>query len=344
VTRAFLFCAGAALVVAAVVLSGVIPVKASSGHLAVTSWVLDFAKRRSVTMRARPIEEPGLDDPALVRLGAAHFETGCRPCHGAPGLAVPVVPQRMTPHPPDLARQVGRWRPRELFYLVAHGIKFTGMPAWPSAARTDEAWAIVAFLRQLPALDAAGYRALAGPLVSQSSTAAETAVRCRTCHHDASTVAPRLSGQSVAYLSAALDAYAGGQRHSGIMQPIAAALESGARRQQLAEVLSGPDPPVESTPPAPPSDLPQIIAAGDPARDVPACRECHGPVAGARDPRYPSLAGQSAAFLRLQLTLFKEGRRGGSSYGEVMRAIAVRLSPAQVAEAATAYAALPGVR
>ena len=95
---------------------------------------------------------------------------------------------------------------------------------------------------------------------------------------------------------------------------------------------------------SPPSVLPRLIAAGDPARDVPACRECHGPVAGARDPRYPSLAGQSAEFLRLQLTLFREGRRGGSSYGEVMRTIAMRLTPAQIAEAATAYAALPGVR
>jgi cytochrome c553 len=342
-TRGLLFAVGAVLVGAAVVLSGVIPVKASSGHLAVTSWVLDLAKRRSVAMRARPIEEPGLDDPALVRLGAAYFETGCRPCHGAPDLAAPLVPRRMTPHPPDLARQVGRWRPRELFYLVAHGIKFTGMPAWPAAARTDEAWALVAFLRQLPGLDAGGYRALAGPPVSPAATAAETAVRCRTCHYEGSTMAPRLSGQAVVYLTAALDAYAAGQRHSGIMQPIAAALESGARRQQVAEVVSGPGPSIAGPPP-PLSALPRLIAAGDPTRDVPACRECHGPVAGPRDPRYPTLAGQSAEFLRLQLTLFREGRRGGSSYGDVMQAIAGRLTPAQVAEAAAAYAALPGVR
>jgi cytochrome c553 len=342
-TRAWLLAAGAALVAGTVVMSGVISIKASSGHLAVTSWVLDLAKRRSVSVRARSIDQPALDDPALVRMGAVHFETGCRPCHGAPGLPSPITVRRMTPHPPDLARQAGRWKPRELFYLVAHGVKFTGMPAWPSAARTDEAWAVVAFLGQLPGLDASGYRALAAPLASSANTVADTAARCRVCHHEASRVAPRLSGQSVAYLAAALDAYAGGQRHSGFMQPIAAALESSARRRELAELFAGSIPPIDAGP-SPVADLPRLLAAGDPARDVPACRECHGPVGRARDPRYPALAGQSAEYLQLQLALFREGRRGGSDYGEVMRAIAVRLTPAQIAEATAAYAALPGVR
>jgi cytochrome c553 len=327
----------AALAVA-VVLSGVISVKASSGHLPPTAWVLDLAKRRSVAMRARALEAPALDDPALVRLGAAHFDTGCRPCHGAPGAASPVVPSRMTPHPPDLSAQVRRWRPRELFYLVAHGVKFTGMPAWPAASRTDEAWAVVAFLQRLPDLDGPGYRALVTG-DGAGAAPADAPAHCATCHHDAaSSLVPRLRGQSVAYLSAALDAYAGRQRHSGIMQPIAAALAP-ARRRELAAALSaggdgGAAPAALGWPAA------QLITDGDPARDVPPCEECHGPGQRARDPRYPVLAGQPADYLRLQLTLFAEGRRGGSSYGEIMRAIAVRLTPAQRDEAATAYAAM----
>ena len=147
-----------AVVAATVVWSGVISVKASSGHLAPTYWMLDLVKRRSVVMRARGLETPPLDEAALVGLGAAHFERGCRSCHGAPGVALPLVPTRMTPAPPDLARQVGRWQARELFYLVAHGVKFTGMPAWPAPARTDEVWAVVAFLQRLPTLDHSAYQ------------------------------------------------------------------------------------------------------------------------------------------------------------------------------------------
>jgi cytochrome c553 len=332
----------AAVVVAAlaagVVLSGIISVKASSGHLPPTAWVLDLAKRRSVAMRARTIEAPALDDPSLVRLGAAHFEAGCRPCHGAPGSGPPLVPSRMTPHPPDLAAQVRRWRPRELFYLVAHGVKFTGMPAWPAASRTDEAWAVVAFLQRLPGLDAAGYLELAG---GRAAADTDVAARCVTCHHDAaSALVPRLRGQSVAYLAAALDAYADRQRHSGVMQPIASALESPARRREIAERMGGgePDPDVATRP----AVTSRLITHGEPARDVPPCQQCHGPTPRTRDPRYPALAGQPAAYLRLQLTLFAEGRRGGSSYGEIMRAVAVRLTPAQMDDAAAAYAAMAG--
>lgn len=331
--RAAVIALALAVVALVVVLSGVISVKASSGHLAVTAWLLDLAKVRSVTMRARSIAAPALDDPALVQLGAAHFDTGCRPCHGAPGTGPPLVPSRMTPHPPVLAAQVTRWRPRELFYLVAHGVKFTGMPAWPAASRTDEAWAVVAFLQRLPGLDGDGYRALV-----DGGSASGSDVHCRRCHLPGSTLVPRLTGQSPAYLAAALDAYADGQRHSGVMQTVAAALDP-ARRRQLAEVFGASD----DSAPAPAAmtrTTSQLIAAGDPGRDVPACQECHGPGARARDPRYPALAGQPAAYLRLQLTLFAEGRRGGSSYGEIMRAIAGRLTPAQMDDAAAAYAAM----
>jgi cytochrome c553 len=325
-----------AVAAAAIVLSGVISIKASSGHLPVTAWMLDLAKVRSVTMRARSIDAPALDDPALVRLGARHFDTSCRPCHGAPGSAPPLIPSRMTPHPPDLAAQVARWQPRELFYLVAHGVKFTGMPAWPAESRTDEVWAVVAFLRQLPSLDRAGYRRMAAAL---DADALESAAQCRRCHHAAaSPLVPRLTGQSPDYVVASLEAYASGRRHSGIMQPVAALLDPAGRRR-LAAVLSV-DGERRDVARPPPTVTSPLITVGDPARDIPPCQECHGPGPRQRDARYPRLAGQPAAYLRLQLTLFADGRRGGSSYGGIMRAIARRLTPAQIDDAANAYAAL----
>jgi hypothetical protein len=66
----------------------------------------------------------------------------------------------MTPAPPELRQRLSRWRPEELFSIVKHGIKFTGMPAWPVQQRDDEVWAMVAFLRRLPELDAVAYQRL----------------------------------------------------------------------------------------------------------------------------------------------------------------------------------------
>jgi cytochrome c553 len=143
------------------VVSGVIPINASSGHFAVTEWLLVFTKRRSIATHTWGKPPPPLDDPALVLKGAGHFEAGCRPCHGAPDLPrLPRVPRAMLPPPPGLGALVLEYEPEELFYIVKHGIKFTGMPAWPSQVRDDEVGALVAFLVKLPGLDAAGYRRL----------------------------------------------------------------------------------------------------------------------------------------------------------------------------------------
>src|SRR5690606_21959964 len=59
--------------------------------------------------------------------------------------------------PPNLPAAVGRWSAAELFYIVKHGIKFTGMPAFPSLEREDEVWAVVAFLLEMPDMRASEY-------------------------------------------------------------------------------------------------------------------------------------------------------------------------------------------
>jgi mono/diheme cytochrome c family protein len=130
---------------AIVVVSGVVPVKASSGHWAVTAWLLNFASDRSIAFHSQHIGVPPLDEAGMVMLGAASYRANCVFCHGHPGEAPPPVAQGMTPKPPNLKSSVADKEAQELFYIVKHGIKFAGMPAWPAQQRDDEVWPIVAF-------------------------------------------------------------------------------------------------------------------------------------------------------------------------------------------------------
>ena len=232
-----------------VVVSGLVPIKASSGHWRITSWLLHFAMRRSVATHSLGLQVPALDAPRLVLQGAGHYETGCRPCHGSPGLPQPRIAQQMTPHPPYLPPRISAWQPDELFYIVKHGVKFTGMPAWPAQQRDDEVWAMVAFLLLLPDLDAEAYRRLVhgespgtsadvpiqGLLGPQKEPRAVTE-NCARCHGvdgrgRGQGAFPRLAGQRPTYLYAALQAYAHGERQSGIMAPVAAALHPDEMRE-----------------------------------------------------------------------------------------------------------------
>ena len=179
--RYLLGAAAGLLAVMLVVLTGVIPIQASSGHWRVTAWLLDFIKRRSVATYSYNVVPPSHERRSWVGRGAAHYESGCRPCHGSPLSPRPPALMRMTPHPPELPPRISRWRRRELFQIVRHGIKFTAMPAWTAPQRPDEVWAMVAFLGALPGMSGDSYRGLAfgGTTTADGVTAIE---RCARCH------------------------------------------------------------------------------------------------------------------------------------------------------------------
>ena len=149
--------AGLALALFLLAWSGMYNVAASRGHWAFVEWFLAFGMRNSVELRAMAIRAPALDDPNLIKLGAAHFHGGCAFCHGAPGIPVSPIARQMLPSPPDLATSMRPWTDEELFWIVQHGIKYTGMPGWVALERADEIWAVVAFLKRMPLLNASSY-------------------------------------------------------------------------------------------------------------------------------------------------------------------------------------------
>ena len=90
-----------------VVVSGVVPIKASAGHWAITESLLQFAKRRSIAMHSIGIKVPPLDERALVVKGAGHFDGGCRPCHGRPDEPPSLITQAMLPKAIALDTRIG---------------------------------------------------------------------------------------------------------------------------------------------------------------------------------------------------------------------------------------------
>jgi cytochrome c553 len=334
--------------------SGLYSVAASRGHWAIMEWILTFAMRNSVKTHALAIEAPPLDRADLVALGAAHFHSGCAYCHGAPGMPIGPIAHAMLPPPPDLTTQMRPWRDRELFWIVKNGIKYTGMPAWAAQQRDDEVWALVAFLRRLPALDARGYRDLAlGGVQVEPQSGREVATRettsaavgaCARCHGaegnaPPSARVPVLHGQPAEFLTAALDHYASGRRASGIMQPVAIDITPG-ERGRVAGYYAGlrPLPPRSDITDAAVIARGRLIAeAGDAGAGVPACAGCHGPDALKI---YPRLAGQNRPYLVNRLNLWKGGLPATTETETIMAPIARALSTRQIEDVAAYYASV----
>jgi cytochrome c553 len=352
VIAATLAAAAGAAVIGALLLawSGLYSVAASRGHWFFVEWFLTFGMQESVETHALRIRPPPLDDPDLVRLGAAHFHGGCAFCHGSPDLPLSPVAKQMLPPPPDLASAAPHWKEQELFWIVKNGLKYTGMPAWPSQQRDDEVWAVVAFLRRLPALDRDAYRALAlGEARTPQQSGHDIATMegldaavsaCARCHGveergPTSRYTPLLHGQTAAYLQSAMHAYRAGRRGSGIMQPIASDLPADSV-QRVVDYYA------RLTPPRRTATVDadaiargrELAAEGIATQQIPPCLPCHND--GAL-PLYPRLAGQSAAYMRGQLQLWKQGYSRGTLTDPIMAPIARRLSEQQMQDVAAYF-------
>jgi len=140
--------------------SGAYYVGADQPHWSITSWLLNEARTRSIRAHASDIAVPtGLDDPARIVAGVAHFTDHCVVCHGAPGVEGSDIGKGLYPRPPNLADAARHYTPAELFWIVKHGIKMTGMPAWGDHS-DDELWATVALIEKLPGMTDQDYAKL----------------------------------------------------------------------------------------------------------------------------------------------------------------------------------------
>ncbi|WP_085808852.1 c-type cytochrome [Sphingomonas sp. TZW2008] len=282
--------------------SGVFNIAASSGHWAITDWFLHWTMRNSVrTHAAFSSPDDPIDRSGMVS-AAGHFANACSVCHGAPGVKPAPVMQAATPPAPNLAINAREWTDKQLFWILQHGVKYTGMPAWAVQDRPDEVRRMVAFVRRLPEMRAEEYKQLVGEAQPGRDLAA-----CTGCHGDdgrgrGAVDIPILGGQRPEYLHAALRAYASGRRSSAVMQQVAMRMEPATMASTARQFSAMPG--IGGTLPALPTQRVQpaqsagtalaarIVAQGLPAKQLPACASCH-----AAGKPYPVIAGQRAAYI-----------------------------------------------
>lgn len=138
---------------------GIFNVAADDPHTKPFYWLMETVRERSIAVRAQGIDVPPLDDPVMIAAGGADYNEMCTGCHLQPGVEESEMASAMYPQPPRLSK-IKRNNPAETFWIIKHGIKMSGMPAWGSTHSDGRIWAMVAFLQQLPRLTPAQYQIL----------------------------------------------------------------------------------------------------------------------------------------------------------------------------------------
>ena len=330
--------------------SGIFNVAASSGHWAVTNWFLHWVMRNSVKTHAAVSTPETIIDRSGMVSAAGHFAQSCASCHGAPGVRPLPVMQRATPHAPNLSVNAREWTDRQLFWILRHGVKFSGMPAWGTDGRDDEIKRMVAFVRALPVMTPAQYSALVATPVPPATLPAADAVviaRCTGCHGATGQGRgqpdiPILGGQRVAALEGALRSYRAGVRHSAVMQQAAATLDDAqiamlARHFAAMPGLADRPSTVANTSLAS-TRARQIVEHGVPRIQLPACASCHGP-----GKPQPILTGQRASYIALRLRNWKgDGKEIDARQSQAIMPVIARRIPEEMIDPLALYLAGEG--
>ena len=149
---------GAVAALALLVGSGAYNVAADDPHTAAVSSLLKTLRERSIETRAAGLQAPDLSETTRIVQGAGNYSAMCAGCHLAPGMSQSELSKGLYPAPPNLSKR--KVEPAHAFWVIKHGIKASGMPAWGKSMGDEYIWNMTAFLQELPKLDADRYEEL----------------------------------------------------------------------------------------------------------------------------------------------------------------------------------------
>jgi mono/diheme cytochrome c family protein len=94
-----------------------------------------------------PPAEPPNDLPSQAA-GQMNYGGNCAGCHGVDGNTPSAYGLQMYPRVPGLGSpQVQSWSNAELFWIINHGIRHSGMPAFEKICSDDSIWDMVHYVR-----------------------------------------------------------------------------------------------------------------------------------------------------------------------------------------------------
>ena len=146
-------------IVGAFMAAGAYNVAADVPHWALTHSLMEKARKSSIARRSSGIDVPALDDPELITSGAGNYDAMCAGCHLKPGAESTEMSRGLYPTPPNLVQRPLD-NPAAAFWVIKHGLKMSGMPAWGKSMEDKYVWGLVAFLKKLPDMPADRYQEL----------------------------------------------------------------------------------------------------------------------------------------------------------------------------------------
>lgn len=128
----------------------------------------------SVDRRAPEAKNPIDASDTNLTAGMKIYQTNCASCHGDIHRPHGMLADSLYPRAPQFMEDAPDMPENQNFYIIQHGIRLSGMPAWKQSLSEEQMWQVTTFLSHMDKLPPAvsnQWKALAGgaPDVSPSS-------------------------------------------------------------------------------------------------------------------------------------------------------------------------------
>lgn len=120
--------------------------------------MMDANVGRNAPKIANPV--PPTDQNLVV--GASIYLKRCAMCHGDPTTPESPLAKTLYPPPPQFITDAPDMEENENYYIIVHGVRWTGMPGWKNVLTDQQIWQIVTFLSRMDKLPPAA-KSVFGP-------------------------------------------------------------------------------------------------------------------------------------------------------------------------------------
>jgi len=104
----------------------------------------------NASIRRIPAEQnPYRVDDAFLLEGLKLFRSGCAGCHGEYSKPSDWGSRHFYPPAPQFGEAPPRRTEAEIFYIVQHGIRYSGMGGWSGLMNKEQTWKVASFLSRL---------------------------------------------------------------------------------------------------------------------------------------------------------------------------------------------------
>lgn len=126
----------------------------------------------AVDRRAPEMQNPLQPNDANLIAGMKIYQTSCAGCHGDIQHPHAAFGDAFYPRAPQFAEEAPDMPENQNFYIIQHGIRLSGMPAWKGTLSEQETWRVTTFLSHMDKLApqvSAAWRTSAGAAQGEDS-------------------------------------------------------------------------------------------------------------------------------------------------------------------------------